>query len=128
MKRLDFFVQTILILLGLFLFFFSINDGGALILLAQLLLGPWQLISACCYIRFRTVLQKERVLHLTISCLYLALLFTAFRESFYFTKTFDMLIIIIPSWILAICYYIITWRITFPNTKNRSSFLPHLNF
>jgi hypothetical protein len=128
MKHLDFFIQTMLILLGLFLLLFSINDGGVLILFAQLFLGPWQLISACCYIRFRTVLQKGRMLHLAISCLYLAILFIAFRESFYLTKTFDLLIIIIPSWILAICYYIITWRITFPNTKKRSSFLPHLNF
>ncbi|HEY8936691.1 MAG TPA: hypothetical protein VIM65_15790 [Cyclobacteriaceae bacterium] len=130
MKRFDFLVQTMLILLGLILgLTSSVNkEFFGMILLIQLLLGPWQIISALFYIGLKTSFKKGRQWHLIISSFYLIIIYALAN---YFKRPDPLMIKIaltIIPWSLALLYYYITWRTTFPKQEKSSSFLPHLNF
>lgn len=134
MRYVDFTVQTLLILLGLGLLVFTWGDSDwpSAMMAAQMFLGPWQVLSSIIGVAFRGAANKRKRIHLLLSALYFVILFGAlWVGSEYQYRCSDVMtsfyMIALP-WSLALYYYLITWRIVFPNNKKTSSFLPHINF
>jgi hypothetical protein len=134
MRYVDFTVQTLLILLGLGLLIFTWRDSDwpSSLVVAQMFLGPWQVLSSIIGVAFRGAAHKRKRIHLLLSVLYFVILFSGlWIGSEYRYRWSDMMtsfyMFAVP-WTLALYYYLITWRIVFPNNKKTSNFLPHINF
>jgi heme A synthase len=134
MRYIDFAVQTLLILfgIGLLVFAASTEESYPVVLIAQLFLGPWQVISSIGSVSLRGNAYKFKIIHLIGSAVYFAVLFIAMwiglKFNYHWNDETVMSYLIIPPWLLAFYYYRITWRIAFPIYKKSSSFLPHINF
>jgi len=134
MRYIDFTVQTLLILLGIFLLLLNMSYGEwpFSLLIVQMFLGPWQVFSSISGVVARGAAHKAKRFHLVASVLYfLVMVFAngiASTLGYQWSDATIMSYLIIPPWILALFYYRITWRIAFPNYKKNSNFLPHINF
>ena len=138
---IDFIGQTIFmtgLLLGLGIAASGVKyDVWLMILLwAQMYLGPWQMLSCLVSILIKGKGHAQKRIHFVISILYLTILALglwggsqgALPFSDETLRIAGILALTIPSWILGTYYYMLTWRIVFPNYKKHSSFLPHTNF
>jgi len=134
MRYIDFTIQTLIMLFGIFILTASWGEPGwpSPIVVAQMFLGPWQVLSSVVGVAARSAAHKAKRIHLIASGLYfLVMVFAngmASTLNYEWSDTVIMSYLIIPPWILALYYYSITWRIAFPSHKKNSSFLPHINF
>jgi hypothetical protein len=115
----------------------GLHDSSLFILLyAQMLLGPWQMLSGLISILIKSTGYRQKRIHFVVSIIYLAVLGLGIwsGEQGYLPlnrnllETLAMLGLTIPAWILGTYYYVLTWRTVFPGYKKTSSFLPHINF
>jgi len=126
MKYIDFGIQTIIFIFALGLLGITIANRESLmaILYAQLLLGPWQLLSSLISVCSRSDFHKEKRIHLFTSIGYLIVLFSdpdlpSELVAYLYT---------IPAWLLAIYYYYLTYQWAFRLQKSNGGFLRHINF
>ena len=128
MKYIDFSVQSILFVAVLVIIITSLGGSDTLLLILwmQLFVGPWQLLSSLISVATRSFKHKLKAIHLAISAVYLMCLFLwPFRE---FSETTTRIVFMVPAWMLAVYYYILTTLTTFQTTRRQSSFLPHTSF
>jgi hypothetical protein len=131
MRYIDFVFQTLLIIAGAVMLVATYYDLNwpVIILWIQLILGPWQVMSSLISIITESFFNKEKRLHLILSACYLLGLYISFNTTLpFFSGTVLTVLLTVPAWILAIYYYIITWKYTFPRKRKRGSFLPNLGF
>lgn len=105
--------------------------GMIAVLVAQLVLGPWQYLGSLISVVVKAPSAKQKRIHLIVSTIYLLMLYLGTLKHFHgisFPGEVIALTLTVPAWALGIYYYIITWRWTFPKIKRRGSFLPHLSF
>ena len=129
MKYLDFGVQTFILTSAIVLLitrYFG-TDWLIAILLAQLFLGGWQLLSATISVIVKAEYFKEKRT-LLLTCIgYLVILIAGSNSELPLAGTFLLLFLTVPAWILALSYYVITCRLVFKrHTSGR--FLRHINF
>jgi hypothetical protein len=142
LKNIDFVVQSIvlLILVGIMVIA-SLNallsgagnwaDGIFIFLYAQLILGPWQLVSSLLSLLLRLEFYGRKKIHFILSIICLLLLFGSswLHNSINtdYTKALVFIFLMAVPWSLAIFYYFITWRWMFPKRDN-GKFLSHISF
>lgn len=124
MKYIDFIGQALLLLTALVLTFVFFGTG---ILIGQFLLGGWQMLSSAISVVSNAPLRKKKVIHLVASILYLTLLAIIYANSWWSTNAIAFVVLMAPSWILAIYYFSVTWAWAFAQ-KTRSKFLPNISF
>lgn len=125
MRYLDLITQTLVISITAIVALFGGADLIYAILLAQLVLGPWQLLSSFVSVVLKSNQYKLKALHLLISFTYLVVLHKG-RDQF--PGTFYMLLLTIPAWSLALYYYFLTAIEVFRRPGGGGKFLPHLSF
>ena len=134
MRYIDFTIQTLIILFGIGILVATWGEPNwpIQLLLAQMFLGPWQVLSSIVGVLGRGAAHKLKRTHLVTSALYfLVIIMASWIGSMLNYEWREIIIavyLILPPWILALYYYSITWRITFPSQRKDSSFLPHINF
>jgi predicted membrane channel-forming protein YqfA (hemolysin III family) len=128
MKYIDFSAQTILFVATIVILIatFGQSDWPMTILVMQLLIGPWQILSALVLIVAKTRFKKPRVLYLLTSAVYLAAL--PVIATLKMDRVFMSLLFMGPAWSLAIFYYALTYVTLFKKPSRNGSFLPHLSF
>jgi hypothetical protein len=126
MKYVDLVVQTILIILGIVAVF---TDRMG-VLMVQMVLGPWQMISCSVSLIAKGPEFKHKRIHFILSCVYLVVFFASgvMTKGSQFSKELMFFLLILPPWSLAVYYYLSTIRVAFPRHRKTSSFLPHINF
>ena len=126
---IDFISQSILFLVAL------VSIGGMiagvteyflLLLAAQFITGIVQIGSAVIHLVGSPPHRRLRIIHLTISGAFLAVLFV--MQSTLTIGETGFQIINSISWLLGIMYYVLSWKIIFPPKVSGSGFLPHLSF
>lgn len=127
MKYVDIIVQTLIFVLTIA---FATAEGWqdyppAYLLIGQLFMGIWQLLSAVISILATRVLKQSKVMCLLLALIYLCFLLLMGKSPL--ETDVYMLFFTIPAWMLAIAYYIITWKWVLIKRK-RGSFLPNLSF
>ena len=127
-KYIDFSVQTLLFVAVLVILIGRLGGSDTLLLVLwmQLLIGPWQVLSSVISVGVRARMYKPKTIHLIISALYLTVLFS-FPLSMY-SPVLARIIFMVPAWILAIYYFVLTCLATFQRRGRQSSFLPHTSF
>lgn len=137
MRYIDFAVQTLFLLAGflspVWVVTFDAGTSWLLpVLAAQMYLGIWQMLSCLIALLAKKRAYAQKRIHFLISVSYLATLILAWwtgAEAFYnFDNSLFLVYLIAPAWMLAIYYYILTWRVAFAGYKKTSNFLPHINF
>jgi hypothetical protein len=133
MRYVDLTIQTLIMLfaLGFLIYTYGEGDWPMSILIAQMILGPWQMTSSFVSIIAKADLWKSKRIHFLISCCYLLFIYACVNVTIPELKPSGIifgLLLTIPAWSLALFYYVITWSTVFPRKKNRGSFLPNLSF
>jgi hypothetical protein len=138
LKRIDFLGQTVIFcFIPILLILIKKSDWIIVILASQYAMGVWQMVSSFLSIVFRGPAFNSKIKHFLVSICYLllfALCLTLGKGWGYSYANHGFLVILAaigffaPPWILAIYYYIVTWRLAVPRQKKHSSFLPHINF
>lgn len=131
MKYFDLIGQSLILLFtaGHIIYFYSDPQWPVYILLGQLLLGPWQLISSAVSVISKTPFSRQKRLHLKLSLVYLFLLFAFVFSNCCTWPAFAIkLFATIPAWSLGLYYYTLTWKWVLPRRRNRGKFLPNLSF
>lgn len=127
MRYVDFFVQSLMFVAVLVITVASINDNVARSLVSmQLIVGSWQFVSSLTSVVLKFRLYKLKIMHLVLCGIYLSILFIVpFPE---LSIPTSLIILMVPAWALAVCYYAITCLATFQHHGRQSSFLPHTSF
>lgn len=122
----DLGIQSALIAWGVFL---VTSDPWpkqlAEILIIQLILGVYQLTASCWVLKRQRQKSHGKKIHMFLSIAYLISLPLVSMSDI--GEEGLRLYLLLPSWMLAVYYYYLSWRIRFGNTK-RSKFLPNLGF
>lgn len=134
MKYVDFVYQSLIFLLVLVGFLITMIEdgnpagGGLAALYAAILLGPWQVVSSLLSVVFRSPLHKRKRLHLLGSVGYFVMAAIVLASDLAaFADWLAVGLLYIPPVVLAIYYYILTWRWTF-RSSGEGKFLPHINY
>jgi hypothetical protein len=124
-RYIDVGIQTILFV-WLIIILIGTRDGLVTnVLFVQLCMGAYQMASSgVSIVAALPFPPPKKVLHITISIVYLISLSGLFGGN---EKLFFKLYLLIPSWSLAIYYYIVSLGPIFWRPK-RGKFLPHLGF
>ena len=125
MKYVDFSIQTLCVLAALAILCFASNQSDLMlgIFAVQIYLGICQMFSSVASFVRKGPMHIAKRFHLIPAMVYLVIFFASeirWHES--------LLLVVITPWILAIYYYILTWRVTFSGRRRNGSFLPHLSF
>lgn len=128
MKYIDFSAQTILIGATVIIFITTLgqSDWPLAILGMQMLIGPWQVLSALFLTISKARFKRPRVIYLLLSAAYLAVL--PVIATLRIDREFMLFFFMAPAWSLAIFYYTLTYITLFKKTSRNGSFLPHLSF
>lgn len=134
-KYVDLIVQTLCIGLAVLLLLTALmghdpadTDWAMSVLYAQMILGPWQMLSSGISIFTWAPLRRMKIIHFVIAVGYILSLMLLSSLEAVRSETFLNWFITIPAWILALYYYFLTWCwVTRANTRH-GSFLPHLGF
>lgn len=128
MKYIDFSAQTIFFGTTIIIFIATLgqSDWPLAILGMQLILGPWQVLSALFMTISNARFKRPRVIYLLISAVYLAML--PVITMFQIDQALMVLSFMAPAWSLAILYYTLTYITLFKKPSRNGSFLPHLSF
>jgi hypothetical protein len=124
MKYVDFIGQSVLLTTTLVL---AVAFGGSGILIGQFFLGTMQIISSLTSVLTNAPFRKKKIVHLVCSVIYLALIALIFANKIFASSAISVGLMMVPAWILALYYYMITWNWAFSDT-NRSKFLPNISF
>jgi hypothetical protein len=133
MRYLNFSIQALLIAteIILALFAFTERDVISLFLIGQLILGIWQYGGSLVLFIMRSGDRHKLKPYLILSSCYLFLLsifnYLFGTEKWFYGTDLNLLMIIIPSWVLAGYYFFITFKRTFPK-RERGKFLRHVSF
>jgi hypothetical protein len=126
-KYVDLAIQTFLLVLAVFSLLECIKSSDAAQILGiQLIVGIYQILSSLCSILFApSEVPKRKLFHFTVSIVYLVSLavITQFPLDGLLLQTY----LIVPSWTLAIYYYVVSFNFKV-NSGKRSKFLPNLGF
>lgn len=128
MKKFDFIIQSIFMLIALYLLFQSIVDKAVLMFFPflQFFTGAWQLLSAFILSLALNNKQYSRVIkHYWISVVIYFLMLFAGIYNMYESKIFFS-IIFYSAWIIALYYYYHTYKKAFEK-QNKHTFLDILN-
>lgn len=127
-KYIDFSVQTLMFVAVLAIVIGQIGgtDAILLVLWMQLLVGPWQVVSALISVGLRRRMYKVKAVHLVLSGIYLTGL--CISPVWQLSQSATLIILMAPAWTLAVFYYVITILATFQGPTRQSSFLPHTSF
>lgn len=133
MRYIDWLAQTLILITGVVLVIFDLHRSDPIpgILIAQLMLGPWQLASSAISVIRKSNLWKYKRIHLLLASCYLILIYVFAHSTisvFENSRIAWLLFLTIPSMSLAAYYYFLTWKSTFISTTKRGSFLPNINF
>lgn len=122
MKYIDLIVQSVIILFSVSVLFIALNNDTSLtaLLIPQLVLGAWQMISSIVSVIFRMRTWHVKKWHLIFSTVYLISLLMISHVS--------LAVLMVPSWVLAGFYYVVTCVKTLTRQRKNGSFLPHLSF
>lgn len=105
------------------------NDQDTLMLVffAQMVLGPWQMLSSLISLLAEAPFHKLKLIHFLTSLVYLLVLalFATQARGGGLALTFFA---IAPAWTLAIFYYYITCRWAFMRQRKSGKFLPNVFF
>lgn len=127
MKYVDLAIQTLLFVFAIALLILS-YDGGEqwyfVILYAQVLLGPWQLLGSLTSILLKTRRYRLKIVHQVLSWIVLLVLYIIGSNTG--EMPHPALLILVP-WMLAFYYYLITWNEVI-GKRAQGKFLPHLSF
>jgi hypothetical protein len=127
MKYVDLTIQTLLFIFAIVLLILSFGEGTEwyfVVLYAQMLLGPWQLLGSLASILLKTRHYRLKIVHQVLSWIVLLVLYSMGRSSG--DMPHPAFLIVVP-WMLAFYYYFITWNEVVGN-QTRGKFLPHLSF
>jgi hypothetical protein len=128
MRKIDFIGQTLVMIAGLIVAVITMVDSQNLIflLVVQLVLAGWQLISCGVSLIFKGPLFKKKLVHFVVAIGYLITLTLSGNLNvagnmfnWYFT---------VPVCALAIYYYLLSYKSAFVIRRDRGSFLPNLSF
>jgi hypothetical protein len=134
MRYLDLVIQSLIFIFGITaLIWFSGDSAWPVnaLLIAQLILGPWQMLSSFASAILRAGFHKAKRLHLIVSTIYLITLYVFFNWSppiFNHNDVIPKILLTVPAWSLAFFYYIVTWKWVLTHKRKRGSFLPNLSF
>jgi hypothetical protein len=98
------------------------------IFFAQMILGPWQMLSSGISIFSWSPLRRLKIIHFVSALVYLALLGIIFSLDGVSEIPWDNLMMAIPAWILALYYYFLSWCWVIRANTRHKGFLPHLGF
>jgi len=130
MRYVDLVMQTLIIstaLFGVGLALFVHDDYSGIAFLAQACLGVWQMASSLTSVVTRSKELKRKTSHLVLASGYLLISFTMlFLHTNPFGEMALMVFLIGPPWLLAIYYYLTTWRVAFPRYNSYTEFLPYM--
>ncbi|SHH91585.1 hypothetical protein SAMN04488109_6065 [Chryseolinea serpens] len=127
MKYIDVTIQTLLFVFAIALLILSFDDGEQwyfVVLYAQVLLGPWQLLGSLTSILLKTRHYRLKIVHQLLSWIVLLVLYIIGRSTG--EMPHPALLILVP-WTLAFYYYLITWSEVI-GKRVQGKFLPHLSF
>jgi len=125
-KHIDFAAQTCIILLtGVGLAFSHGRNLLLMLLIAQLLLGPWQMLSSLLSVTDGTAYHKLKALHLVLSGFYLIVVFGTYRI---IDEKYTRLLLTLPAWVLGFYYYFINSLEVLRKPRKGGKFLPHTSF
>ncbi len=129
-KWIDFGVQAILLLFGLGVLLFLSTEANwpFQLMWIQIVLGPWQLISAIICSIATAQFRTHRLIYLFVSIVWLIILSQGSRFNFESVPYLKVLGLIVVPWILASYYFNLTRLSVFPRQPKRGNFLPHLSF
>lgn len=135
LKYIDLVVQTLCIVLAASLLFSAFmgrhpDDAGwgMSILYAQMVIGPWQMISSGISIVTRAALWRMKIIHFAIALTYILSLIYLFSSDPIGQEIFMNWFLTVPAWILAFYYYFLTWVWVIRANTRQGGFLPHLGF
>jgi hypothetical protein len=130
MKYFDFAIQTLLMLIAVTLLAstFHESDCPLNILIVQLFLGPWQLLSSLFSVLAKSRLYMRKRAHLLLSLAYLVIIWMANDYTDPFPKWVLNFALIVPAWCLALYYYYLSYHAAFDEGRKGSSFLRHISF
>jgi uncharacterized membrane protein len=126
---LDLVLQTLLLCVALFAIVAVITgspDYISILFLIQLVIGIVQMGSAVAHLFRYSQNRSLRMIHLAFSGTYLVTFFAIVSKLGIESSSFQ--IVNGAAWLLAILYYLISWRTVFPRKTSGSGFLPHLSF
>ncbi|AYB29902.1 hypothetical protein [Chryseolinea soli] len=127
MKYVDLAIQTLLFVFALALLILFFDNGEQwyfVVLYAQILLGPWQLLGSLTSILLKTRHYRLKIVHQVLSWIVLLVLYIVARNTGQMPH--PALLILVP-WMLASYYYLITWNEVI-SKRTQGKFLPHLSF
>lgn len=129
-KYFDWAGQTLLVLAGIIVMISNLDRSSGIFIVfwVQLVLGPWQILSAIVWTIWGAPHQESRKQYLIAALSWSFLLIFLSNVHPIFNQQAEIVIgaIIIP-WILAVYYYRIVCRSTFIKQSGKG-FLPHLQF
>jgi hypothetical protein len=126
---IDLIFQSMLFLVALFslgAIIAGLAEYFLLLLAAQFITGVGQIGSAVIHLVGSPPHKRLRIFHLTLSAVLVVVVFMGIS-----IHTFEDAAVQITnaiSWLLAVLYYILSWKIVFPPKVSGSGFLPHLSF
>ena len=128
MKKLDFFIQTLLILAAIVALVMTAMDKGNFLffLMVQFVVGCWQMASSLLSVIFRGSLFKQKLWHFTIAIVYLFSLVLVDQYSSH--AMLWSLYVTIPAWMLGVYYYGLSWKAAMRTKSDKGNFLPNLSF
>lgn len=122
-RFIDLTGQTLFILLGIWCLVYHWGATGwpFQLLIVQLLLGPWQMVSCLAGLFSEDSNTKLQWTQLALVVVYFVVLAAAiciapWIRNGYSDAMAAVYMVVIP-WILAIYYYKVTWRLVFPDAK-----------
>ena len=125
----DLILQSVLIFVAVFAIGALISGFSSylfIFFIVQFVTGVVQIGSTIIHLARSSPGTKTRVIHLTLSALYLAI-FAGLVSTFEISNIGVQIVNAMP-WLLASFYYLISWRLVFPPRVSGSGFLPHLSF
>jgi hypothetical protein len=135
MKYVDLGVQMLCILMALIALAKGLiakdvdpRHWPLLVLFAQAILGPWQMLSSGISIFTWAPLRRLKIIHFVSALVYLASLAILFAFDSVDNASWSQWLITIPAWILALYYHFLSWCWVIRANSRHGGFLPHLGF
>lgn len=133
MKSIDFLIQTAVLLATLVLALAGFADRSMwlFVMLAQLFIGFWQYVGGIVWLIAYPKIKSRRI-YIVVATAYLIVLFLGAEyynmiNRFSHNIWYGAYVFGLP-WLLAIYYYVITWRSVILKSGKLSKFLPHISF
>ena len=129
MRGFDFLIQTATLLATLVLVFMAWEDRDMwlFVMVLQFVIGTWQYVSGAIWLMAYPKVRSRRI-HMMLATIYLIILFTTAMINHVDGNKFYAVYVFGLPWLLAMYYYLISWRTVFPKAGRLSKFLPHVSF